>query len=251
MHELPTKTFLEHLEDLRWLIIKIGTTLILAIILGFIFTPQILDVLYQPLRKAGHDPQKILRVLGVVDPFLIQMHASFLSGIVLALPFALYFLGEFLLPALLPHERRLLIPVFLTGALLFFAGTTFCYYILLPQALTFFINYSTNLGLTVEWTLEKYLSFTVNLLIAFGISFELPLVILLLHHLHIITHTQLRSSRRLAIFIITFAAACITPTTDFYTLALLSLPMVALYELTILLTALIEKKRKSLSLPPT
>ncbi len=250
MHELPAKPFLAHLEDLRWLIIKIGITLAITIILGFVFTAQILDILYEPLRKAGHDPQKILRVLGVVDPFLIQMHASFLSGIILALPFALYFLGEFILPALLPSERRLLIPIFTAGGILFLSGIAFCYFILLPQALNFFIDYSTKFGLTVEWTLEKYLDFTVNMLIAFGLCFELPLLIITLHHFEIVTHTQLRSNRRIAIFIIVLAAACITPTTDFYTLSFLAIPMISLYELCVLITWWLEKKRKKLLTTP-
>ncbi|MCS7062812.1 MAG: twin-arginine translocase subunit TatC [Methylacidiphilales bacterium] len=250
MHELPSKPFLDHLEDLRWLLIKIGITLALTIALGFIFTPQILDLLYEPLRRAGHDPQKILRVLGVVDPFLIQMHASFLTGIILALPFTLYFIGEFLLPALLPSERRLLIPVFTTGALLFLCGVAFCYFILLPQALNFFISYSRQFGLTVEWTLENYLNFTVNLLIAFGLCFELPLIILLLHNLEIITHHQLRTHRRLAILLIVIAAACITPTTDFYTLTLLAAPMILLYETCLLITHWLEKKKSARSQLP-
>jgi sec-independent protein translocase protein TatC len=250
MHELPAKPFLAHLEDLRWLVIKIGITLGATIILSFIFTPQILDILYEPLRKAGHDPQKILRVLGVVDPFLIQMHASFLAGIIIALPFIFYFIAEFILPALLPNERRLLAPIFFAGGILFLSGIAFCYFILLPQALNFFIDYSAKFGLTVEWTLEKYLDFTINLLIGFGLCFELPLIILILHNLEIITHAQLRSNHRIAIFVIVFAAACITPTTDIYTLSFLALPMIALYELCILITWWIEKKKqKNLSAP--
>src|SRR5277367_40162 len=123
---LVTKAFLAHLEDLRWTIIRCVGALAVGVIVCAFSAKYILQALYVPYRAAGRDPKDLFN-LGVVDPFSIHMEISLFGGVMLALPFMLYFLGQFLLPALTPREKRLIAPVFAAGTVLFIVGVTFCY----------------------------------------------------------------------------------------------------------------------------
>ena len=134
---LETKPFLAHLEDLRWTIIRCLGALVVGIIICAVLGKYILKVLYRPYRQTGHDPDKLFN-LGVVDPFSIHMEISVFGGVILSLPFLLYFLGQFLLPALTPREKRFIAPIFAAGAMLFVVGVTFCYVFVLRATLQFF-----------------------------------------------------------------------------------------------------------------
>ncbi|MGD9895945.1 MAG: twin-arginine translocase subunit TatC [Candidatus Methylacidiphilaceae bacterium] len=237
------KPFLDHLEDLRWMVFKALAALAVAAVVGFIETKPILGLLLDPLKKAGEDPAKILRFLGVVDPFTVQLQISFLTGIVLSLPAILYFVGEFLLPALTASEKRAVLPIFSAGALLFLLGGFFSYAILLPQTLRFFTQYSHNLGVETQWTLPNYLDFVIQMVVGFGLAFELPLVVVLLSYFGILHVGLLRRYRRHAIVAIVIASACITPSSDPFTLFLLAAPMYLLYELSLWIAIGIERKR--------
>ncbi|VVM05935.1 Sec-independent protein translocase protein TatC [Methylacidimicrobium cyclopophantes] len=244
------KPFLDHLEDLRWMLFKASGALVLAAIVGFVETKPILELLLAPLRKAGEDPTKILRVLGVVDPFSVQIQISLLTGIVLSLPAVLYFVGEFLLPALTPGEKRAVLPVFSVGALLFLLGGFFSYAVLLPQTLRFFVQYSRSLGVENQWTLPNYVDFVIQMVVGFGLAFELPLVVVLLTYFGILRAELLGRYRRHAIVAIIVAAACITPTSDPFTLFLLAAPMYLLYELSVWIAIGIERKKSPRLSPP-
>ena len=244
------KPFLGHLEDLRWTIFKALAALSLASVVGFLETKPILGLLLRPLKQAGEDPAKILRFLGVVDPFSVQLQISLLTGIVLSLPAILYFIGEFLLPALTPKEKRALFPVFSAGAFLFLLGGFFSYALLLPQALRFFVQYSQSLGVETQWTLPNYLDFVIQMVVGFGLAFELPLVVVLLTYFGVLRADLLRHYRRHAIVVIVVAAACITPTSDPFTLFFMAAPMYLLYELSLWIALGIERKRsRPLSTP--
>lgn len=230
------KPFIEHLEELRSTIIKSVVALTVGVTACFIFTPQILDIIKRPLIQAGVDPAKFLWNPGVIDPFIIQLQIGIFGGFILTLPAILYFLGGFILPALTTKEKGYLMPVFAAGAFLFIGGVLFCYFLLLPVAVTFFIEYSAYLGIEPRWPLNNYVGFVLQMLIAFGISFELPLVILVLNIFGLVSYAQLRDHRRHAAVIIVIFAACITPTSDLFSLALLSLPMYFLYEVCVWIT---------------
>src|SRR5271170_121433 len=137
---LETKSFLAHLEDLRWTIIRCVGALAVGMIACAFTARYILRALYVPYRKAGGDPEKLFN-FGVVDPFSIHMEISIFGGIILSLPFLLYFIGQFLLPALTPREKRFLAPIFFAGAVLFVVGVTFCYTLVLSTTLKFFFAY--------------------------------------------------------------------------------------------------------------
>jgi sec-independent protein translocase protein TatC len=239
--ELESKPFLEHLEDFRSMVIKSTAVLALGVVLCFIYTPPIMEFLQRPLKAAGQDPTQ-LKALAVVDPFTMQMEISLLGGFVLTLPFILYFVGQFVLPALTVREKKLLLPVFAVGGALFLGGLLFCYYLLLPQTLKFFVDYNAYLGVKAEWTMQNYVDFVVQMLVGFGLAFELPLVVLALHWVGLVTSRALRDYRRHAVILVVIFAACITPTSDLFTLALLAAPMCMLYEMCVWIAWLRERR---------
>ena len=239
---LETKPFLAHLEDLRWTIIWCVAALAVGVIVCALTAKYILDALYVPYRRAGGDPTKLFN-FGVVDPFSIHMEISVFGGVILALPLMLYFLGQFLLPALTMRERRFLAPVFAAGAVLFMVGVIFCYTLVLRATLIFFQQYSSYLGFSTMWTAKGLIDFEVQMLIGFGVAFEMPLIILVLNLLGLVTADQLASKRRHAAFGIFIAACCIIPSTDLFSLSVLSVPMYLLYELCILIARIVEKRK--------
>jgi sec-independent protein translocase protein TatC len=239
---LETKPFLEHLEDLRWTIIRCVAALAVGMTVCAFSVKYILDALYRPYILSGQDPKTLVN-WGVVDPFSIHMEISIFGGIIVSLPLLLYFIGQFLLPALTPRERRMLAPIFAIGSLLFIIGVVFCYTLVLRTTLTFFLGYSKYLGFTTMWTAKGLIDFEVQMLVGFGLAFELPLVIFVLNLLGIVSAAQLASKRRHAGFAIFAAACCINPSTDLFSLSLLSVPMYLLYEASIWIARNVEKRR--------
>jgi sec-independent protein translocase protein TatC len=241
---LETKPFLAHLEDLRWTIIRCVVALGAGVIICAFSVKYILKALYHPYRQTGHDPKELFN-FGVIDPFSIHVEISIFGGVILALPFLLYFVGQFLLPALTPREKRFLLPIFVVGAILFAVGITFCYTLVLHNTLQFFFSYSEYLGFGANWTAKALIDFEVQMLIGFGLAFELPLVILVLNLLGIVSAEQLAAKRRHAAFGIFIAACCIIPSTDLFSLSVLAVPMYVLYEVCILVARIVEKKKAS------
>ena len=241
---IETKPFLAHLEDLRWTIIRcVGALAVGVTICAFSVRP-ILHVLYRPYVQAGQNATT-LKNFNVADPFAIHMEISVFGGLILALPAILYFLGDFLLPALTPRERRLLAPIFAAGTVLFVFGVGFCYAFVLKVALAFFLSYSTYLGMESTWTAKALIDFEVQMLIGFGLAFEFPLVIFVLNVLGLVSAQQLASKRRHAAFAIFVAACCIIPSTDPFSLSLLSLPLYVLYEACIWIARLVERRKEA------
>jgi sec-independent protein translocase protein TatC len=242
---METKPFLSHLEDLRWTIIRCISALLVGVIVCAFSARQILQLLYQPLIKTGHDPKEILRNIGVVDPFSIHMEISLFGGVILSLPLLLYFLGGFLLPALTPREKSFLAPVFAAGAVLFVGGVVFCYELVLRATLQFFLGYNDYFGWGTMWTAKALIDFEVQMLLGFGVAFELPLVILVLNLFGLVSSRQLASKRRHAAFGIFVAACCIVPSTDLFSLSILTVPMYLLYEACIWIARIVERKKKT------
>ncbi len=239
---LETKPFLAHLEDLRWTIIRCVGALAVGVGICAFTAKYILEALYHPYRETGQDPKKLVNI-GVVDPFSIHMEISLFGGLILSLPLLLYFIGQFLLPALTPRERRSLAPVFAAGAFLFVVGVVFCYAFVLKTTLTFFLAYSDYLGFGTMWTAKGLIDFEVQMLLGFGVAFEMPLIILVLNLLGLVSAEQLASKRRHAAFIIFIAACCIIPSTDLFSLSVLAVPMYVLYEACIWIARIVERRK--------
>src|SRR5438876_8452520 len=231
--ELPesetSKPFLEHLEDLRWAVVKMAIVLVSAMILCFAFRSQLVRVMQAPLRDV--DPQVgALKALGITDSLVISFHLAFYAGIVISFPLLLYFLAEFVLPALTAVEKRFLLPAIFVSFALFLLGVFVCYFWLLPKTILFFFHDTESLGWAPTWTVQQYYSFATRFTIGFGLSFELPVVVLVLVRFGLITYEFMARTRPYAIVLIFILATIITPTPDVITLVAMSLPMVVLYE---------------------
>lgn len=229
------KPFLDHLEDLRGVILKCAGAIGLGSILGVMGIGQVMEILRWPLQQAqGNLAQprpNTLLALQVTDPMTVTLQIGIGAGILLALPFVLFFIGQYLLPALDPKERNLLLPVFLVGTFLFLGGALFCYFLVLPRALEFFRDLNRWLGLETSWTMTSYTDFALQMLVGFGLSFELPLVMVILARLGILQQKVVAQHRRHAVVALIVLAACVTPTSDPFNLGLMFIPLYGLFEL--------------------
>ena len=242
------KPFFEHLEDFRTMLVRCISVLVVTIGLSLLFVRQILEFLQQPLAlaaaKQGGSLKQFLFAFGVMDSLSIILKTGFMSGLIIALPFLLYFIGLFVLPALNFKERKMLLPAFAAGGLLFVGGAAFCYFLILPQALSYMINLGNWINVESHWPLDQYLSFVMQFLACVGLSFELPLVIVILSKLGIVSKAFLCRYRRHAFVLFLVFAMVITPSPDPFSMLALAGPMYVLYEISIFLAAWIERERE-------
>src|SRR3954470_22921116 len=236
-----SKPFLDHLEDLRWTVVKMAVTLFVAMIVCLLFRQTLVWLLQAPLHEL--DPQVgALKALGITDSIVISFHLAFYSGIVLSFPLLLYFLAEFVLPALTVVEKRFMFPAIAVSFALFLIGVLVCYYWLLPKTILFFFRDTQSLGWTPAWTVQQYYSFVTRFTIGFGLAFELPVVVLVLVRFGVISYQFMARTRPYAIVLIFLLATIITPTPDILTLIAMAMPMCLLYESCIWIAWLMERR---------
>ncbi|HET7320994.1 MAG TPA: twin-arginine translocase subunit TatC [Longimicrobiaceae bacterium] len=241
--EMP---FLDHLEELRWrLIWSLGTLVVFAAIgFGLVAKFDVLGLLVAPIQPFLQGSK--LKYLSPTEPFFITIKLGVLVGIILGAPVVIYHIWSFLSPALKPGEKKAILPSLYLGVLLFVAGAAMAYYIVLPVTLRFTMGFQTE-SLQQNIVIGEYLSMVVRLLLAFGIVFEMPVVILALSALGVVTPEFLASKRRHAVLIITVACSIITPG-DVVTITLLMMvPLVLLYEMSIFLSKMVTRRRLAAS----
>lgn len=238
------KPFLAHLEDLRCVLIRCAVALAVCSGIALAFTPQILAFLKAPLHGIVENPDVFLRSLEVTGAFASMMRIGLWSGVVLAAPFLVIIIGGYLLPALTPAERKAIGGVGAFGIVLFLAGVWMGYRFTLPFALQAMFAMNSWMGVAAEWTLTSYVTFTTQLLVAFGLAFELPVVLLILGRLGIIGSAWLRTYRRHAIVGILVLGAILTPP-DVFSQLIMSIPLVLLYELCIWIVWTWERARRT------
>ncbi|MCA1660099.1 MAG: twin-arginine translocase subunit TatC, partial [Verrucomicrobiaceae bacterium] len=223
------KPFLDHLEDLRWTAVKMAITLFVAMIVCFTFRSTLTRIMQRPLHQLD-DRIRTLQSLGITDSITISFSLAFYAGIVLSFPLLLYFLAEFVLPALTAVEKRLLLPSIGASFVLFLIGVVACYWWLLPKTVLFFFNDAQSLGWAPSWTVREYYSFVTRFTLGFGLAFELPVVVLVLVRFGLMTYELMARTRPYAVVLICIFAALITPTPDILTLLAMAMPMYLLYE---------------------
>ena len=224
------KPFLDHVEDLRRMVVRMAIALGVCMLFAFVFRAQLASFVQAPLLAV--DPTRIdnLQSLGVADSMTVSLKLAFYAGLVLSFPVLLYFLAEFVLPALTLRERKTVLLASIVGFGLFLGGAAFAFYTVLPAALEFFFRDAQMMQWRPTWTVGEYYSFTTQFVLAFGLAFELPVVVLALVKVGLLDHAQMKSTRPYAIVVIFLLAAVITPTPDIFTLVLMGGPMVLLYE---------------------
>jgi sec-independent protein translocase protein TatC len=220
-------SLVEHLDELRTRIILSVITFGVALALCFWQNHLILRIVNDPLH--GRKPI----TLGVAEPFLTTFTLSAYAAILISLPVLLYQLYAFILPAFTPGERRVAMPLLMMVPFLFIAGVVFGYYVVLPAALKFLLHFNTD-QFRIEIRAKDYYGFVSMTLIACGLLFQIPVGILGLNRLGIVTPRQLRKNRRYAILVIA-VVAMLLPGVDPVTMLIEMVPMIVLYELSILL----------------
>jgi sec-independent protein translocase protein TatC len=233
-------SFLDHLEELRWDIVRALAGILVATILCAVYAEFIVGtILLGPLRAAGLAVQ-VLSPYGIV---LLYMQAVLICGLILSMPHTLYWLWRFIKPGLLPKERKYISWLVFFTSICFFAGVAFSYFIVIPTALNFFSTFGTQ-DIALNISVDRYVSFVLTLLLGAGLVFELPMVSYLLSKMGILTPAFMRHYRRHAIVGILIVSAIITPTPDIVTQLLLAVPMIALYEVGIGISSIVQRKRE-------
>lgn len=187
---------------------------------------------------------RLMSALRPTETFMLSMKLSFFAGIILAFPLLLMYVLQFILPGLHANEKRVLWPAMLVGFGLFLSGVFFAYFVVLPRALEFFYEWSGNLGVSNDWRIGEYISFATQFTLLFGLSFELPVVVMVLVKLGLLSYETMSNTRSYAVLAIFLTAAVLTPTPDAFTLILMALPMLILYELCIWLAWLDRRKNR-------
>ena len=239
-----TKPMVEHLEDMRRTLIRIAVALFIGFNLCLAFANRILFFLEAPLRRVAQNPKDCLQSLNVTDSFVLAMTLSFYGSVLLAMPAILYYIADFILPALKPKERKTILPSFVFGALLFIAGVAVCYYAMIPQTLKAFIKYSAWLDIKPQWTVSSYVSFVTQFMLSAGLIFEVPLVILILVRLGVISASTVAKSRKIMIAVAVILAAILAPP-DPLSMVVMAIPLVIMFEVTIWLAKFAEKRMRS------
>jgi sec-independent protein translocase protein TatC len=222
-------TLVEHLDELRTRLIVSLAAFGVALALCFWQNHQLLDLASGPLP--AHHQQ--LLTFGVTEPFTITLTVAAYGAIVLSLPVLIYQLYAYVLPAFSQAERRLVLPIMLLAPLLFIAGVAFAYYVVMPAAVKFLLNFNDS-QFNVQVRARDYYSFFSTSMVAGGLIFQLPLAILAITRLGIVSVDRLRSNRRYAYLVIAIIAAAL-PGVDPISMLIEMVPLLVLYELSILL----------------
>jgi sec-independent protein translocase protein TatC len=233
-------SFLDHLEELRWHVVKALVGLAVGMILCGVFAEFIVQkVLLAPLLAVGLKAQ-VLAPYGIV---MLYIQAALVGGFILSMPNTLYWLWKFIAPGLMPNERRYVSGIVGWTSFLFFAGCAFGYFVLVPTALTFFAGFGTE-NISLNIAVDRYITFLLALVLGTGLVFELPMLSYFLAKLGIMSAAFMRKYRRHAYVVILLIAGIVTPTPDMVTQLLMASPMFVLYEVSIFIAKFVYKKRE-------
>ncbi|MDG1958632.1 MAG: twin-arginine translocase subunit TatC [Candidatus Binatia bacterium] len=232
----------EHLEELRWRVVKA----ILAVAVGFgvayLYSDRIFGILTAPIETVGAGSGVSMIGTGVAEAFFTKLKVSFISGVFAASPVLFYQAWQFISPGLHGHEKVYVVPFVVFATFFFFAGATFCYFTVFYVGYAFFIEQYETIGIEPALRISEYLSFSSRLLLAFGITFELPVVAFFLARVGVIDHQTLIKPWRYAIIIIVVLAAVLTPGPDVASQMLLAVPLMILYCFSILVAWAFHRK---------
>jgi len=235
-------TFLEHLEELRWHLIKALLALIVCFIISMFFAGNIFEILKEPLLELEKENLIKLYSDRLQGPFVIYLKISLMSGLVLSFPIILFQLIRFILPALYKSEKRFMFIGLPFSVILFFAGTFISYKFVVPFAIRFFVMFNDYyLGIEMIVMVQNYFDLLLSMILLSGLVFQLPIVMSILARIGLISAEKLKKWRPIAIIVIMSVSAIITPPDPFSMIAF-SIPLFLLYELSVLISKYIRKK---------
>jgi sec-independent protein translocase protein TatC len=228
-----------HLQELRKRLILSFVAIAGGFALCYTFAEKIFDILAAPLLEMMPTGGSLV-FTSVAEAFFTYMKVAFISGLILASPFVLYQIWAFVAPGLYRHEKKYVIPFVLAGSFFFAIGILFAYYVALPVGFKFLLGFATDFIKPLP-SMKEYLSFNIKFLLAFGLVFEFPVILVLLARIGVVDAKTLARQRKYAILLIFIFAAILTPP-DIISQLIVALPMIGLYELSILLSKLFGKK---------
>ena len=223
------ETFLSHLFELRDRVIKSALAIIVVFVCLVYWAPDIFHLFAQPLLESLPAGGKMI-VTDVTGSFFVPMKVTLLVAFLGALPYIMYQLWSFIAPGLYSHERRLVIPIVTSSYILFISGMAFAYFLVFPTVFSFMAHYNAPLGADMATDIDKYLSFAMTTFLAFGLTFEVPIVVVVLVKLGMIRIKKLKEIRPYVIVGAFIIAAVVTPP-DVLSQLLLAVPLCVLYEL--------------------
>jgi sec-independent protein translocase protein TatC len=235
------ETFLSHLIELRERLVRAIIAFAIASAPALYFSAELYDVLAYPLMANLPQGSRMIAT-GVITPFLIPMKIAFMAGFLISLPYLLYQVWAFVAPGLYAHEKRLVLPLVVSSTVLFLAGMLFCYFIVFGKVFAFIASFAPK-SISVAPDIEAYFNFALGMFIAFGLAFEVPVVVVVLVITGLVTVEQLREWRGYVVVAIFVVAAIVTPP-DVVSQIALALPMCLLYEAGIIVAQIVQKRRK-------
>ena len=239
-HEEGDMTFLEHLEELRWRIIKSAIGVIIGGIIVGIFVDWIMNnILLLPATRTT--PPLTLQNIKPFGQFTLYMEVIIFGGMIISIPNIIYQFWKFIEPALKPNERKYIRSITIFSSFCFLAGIAFAYFVLLPTALEFFANFGSSIINNII-AVDEYFSFIISTMLAAGVVFELPMVSFFLSKIGILKPQFMRKYRKHAIVLILLIAGILTPSPDITSQLMLGIPLMLLYEISILICKLSQKK---------
>ena len=234
------ETFLSHLFELRDRLIKSFIALLIVFIGLVYWAPDIFHLFAKPLLDALPNGGRMI-VTDVTGSFFVPMKVTLLVAFLGALPYIMYQLWSFIAPGLYKHERRLVLPIVTSSYILFISGMAFAYFLVFPTVFSFMAHYNAPLGADMATDIDKYLSFAMTTFLAFGLTFEVPVVVVVLVKLGMVRIAKLKEIRPYIIVGAFVIAAVVTPP-DVLSQLLLAVPLCLLYELGILVARFYEPK---------
>jgi sec-independent protein translocase protein TatC len=236
--------FTAHLEELRKRLITCFVAVGIGFVLCYGFKEKLFQILTQPLISVMKEGETLIYT-GLPEAFFTFLKVSFLGGLMIASPVIIYQFWMFVAPGLYAREKRLLLPIVFLSTVFFVGGALFGYFIVFPFGFKFFLGFATETIRPMP-SMREYLSFSAKLLLAFGLVFELPLVLTFLARLGIVSVDFLKKNRKYAILLFFVGAAILTPP-DVVTQVMMALPLMLLYEISIVGARIFGRKKEDVS----
>ncbi len=239
MREDEKLPFTEHLEELRSRLVRCFIAITIGFVIAYLFKKKLFGILIRPLMQVMEQGDTLI-FTGVPEAFITYLKVSLLVGILIAIPVIMYEFWMFVAPGLYRNERRMMLPIILISSVFFVGGALFGYFIVFPYGFKFLLGFGTE-TLRPLPSMKEYLGFSAKLLLAFGFVFELPLVITFMARLGLVGVDFLKRNRKYALLLFFVGSAILTPP-DVVTQVMMSIPLMILYEISIIGARLFGRK---------
>jgi sec-independent protein translocase protein TatC len=237
-------TLLEHLDELRKRLFLCIIAVVIGVLVAAVFNSFMFEILLHPLRAVPDLPESATNIttFSPAEPFMVSLKVWVVGGLIMAAPILIYELWAFLAPAFTASEKKYFYPVVIATTVLFFCGIALAYFLVLPKGLDFLLTFSAGF-FNVQLRAQEYFTFMALFILAFGVVFELPVVLVLLAKVGVIDDKFLKRNRRWAVVAMAFAAAVITPSQDAFSMLAMFVPLYVLYEVSIVVARFVQPRR--------